>query len=123
LTGELAARRAVEKGIKEAILDIGLKPSTKGSKLFATLKGLADAGLQVPHSPELLPPMDRIRGVHISGYAKKLAGEPETYKKRFSAYAKRGLKPEDLAAHFDQVKESILKGPVETERVEAKAAA
>src|SRR5712692_3951721 len=75
LTGALAARRAIAKGVKEAILDIGLKGPTKGSKLFAVLKGLADSGLAVPHSPERLPSMERIGGSHIASYAKSLAGE------------------------------------------------
>ncbi len=113
LTGILAARRSVGKGIKEAILDIGLKPSTKGSKLFAALKGLSDAGLAVPHSDGPLPAIERIRGGHISSYAKTLSSQPEVYKKRFSAYLGRGLKPEDLSGHFDQVKQTIQTGPLE----------
>src|SRR5919109_662805 len=103
LTGELAARRAIGKGSKEAILDIGLKSSTKGSKLYAALKGLTDAGLDIGHSPEPFPPMEPIPGVHISEYAKKLSGDQEQYRKRFSAYSKRGLKPEEVTANFDQV--------------------
>lgn len=113
LTGALAARRATAKGIKEAILDIGLKGATKGSKLFATLKGLADAGLTVPHSPERLPPMDRIGGSHIATYAKSLAGEQDLYKKRFSAYLRRGLKPEDLSGHFEEIRKAVTSTPVE----------
>ena len=112
LTGVLAARRAVEKGIKEAILDIGLKTSTKGSKLFAALKGLSDAGLAVHHSDGPIPAMERIRGGHISSYAKTLSGQPDVYKKRFSAYLGRGLKPEDLSGHFDQVKQAVQSGPL-----------
>jgi len=114
LTGVLAARRAIAKGVKEAILDIGLKPSTKGSKLFAALKGLSDAGLTIPHSPEPLPPTERIGGGHISSYAKSLLSQPDLYKKRFSAYLGRGLRPEDLSSHFDQVKQAIKTGPLET---------
>ena len=113
LTGALAARRAVASGVKEAILDIGLKGPSKGSKIFATLKGLADSGLVVPHSDEPLPKMDRIGGSHIAGYAKKLAGEQDVYKKRFSGYLKRGLKPEDLSGHFEQVRKIIMEGPLE----------
>jgi len=45
LTGLLAGTRAKEKGIKEAILDVGLNSSTKGSRIFACLKGTIDAGL------------------------------------------------------------------------------
>ena len=113
LTGALAARRATAKGIKEAILDIGLKGATKGSKLFATLKGLADAGLTVPHSSERLPPLDRIGGSHIATYAKSLAGEPDLYKKRFSAYLRRGLKPEDLFGHFEEIRKAVTSTPLE----------
>jgi len=113
LTGALAARRAVAKGVKEAILDIGLKGPTKGSKIFAALKGLSDSGLVVPHSDELLPKMDRINGGHVSSYAKKLAGEQELYKRRFSAYLSHGLKPEDLSGHFEQVRKAVLEARLE----------
>ena len=33
--------------------------------MFAALKGLLDAGLAVPHSPEVLPSKERLRGEHI----------------------------------------------------------
>ena len=113
LTGALAARRAVAKGIKEAILDIGLKSSTKGSKLFAVLKGLSDAGLEIPHSDGPIPAKDRIGGAHISEYAKKLSGETDVYRKAFSGYLKRGLKPEELSNHFEQVRQQIQSAPIE----------
>src|ERR671923_222677 len=108
LTGVLAARRAVAKGVKEAVLDIGLRGPSKGSKVFAALKGLADSGLVVPHSDDRLPPMERINGSHIAGYAKSLAGQQEVYKKRFSSYLGRGLKPEELSSHFEQVRRSVM---------------
>jgi large subunit ribosomal protein L18 len=116
LTGALAARRAIAKGIKETILDIGLKRATKGSKLFAALKGLADSGLTVPHSPDRLPSMERIGGNHIATYAKSLAGDHDLYKKRFSAYLSRGLKPEDLSAHFEETRKSVSTAPLEAAR-------
>src|SRR3989442_9148700 len=55
LTGGLAGRGALAKGVKEAVLDIGLKPSTKGSQLFAVLQGVSDARLEVPHSDDPIP--------------------------------------------------------------------
>src|SRR6266699_3054712 len=118
LTGALAARRAVGKGITEAILDLGLKGPTKGSKLFAVLKGLADSGLIVPHSPEKLPTMERIGGNHIATYAKSLAGEHDLYKKRFSAYLGRGLKPEDLSRQFEENKKTVSTAPLEAAKEE-----
>jgi len=66
LTGLLAGKKAKEKNIKEAVLDIGLQTSTKGSRLYAALKGVVDSGISVQHSKDILPSDDRIRGKHIS---------------------------------------------------------
>ncbi len=104
LTGFLAALRARRAGVEEAVLDIGLATPTPGSRVFAALKGALDAGLRVPHSPEILPGEERIRGVHIAEWASKLAeSDRERYERLFSKYLSRGLRPEDLPAHFDEV--------------------
>jgi len=103
LTGLLVAKKALEKGIKEAILDIGLHTPTRGGRVFAVLRGAVEAGLEVPHSPEVLPDDSRIRGEHIAQYYEM---RPEL----FSEYEKRGLKPTDLPQHVDEVKEKILAG-------------
>lgn len=66
LTGLLAGKRAKGKKIEEAILDLGLQTSTKGSRIYAALKGVLDAGVNVPHSEKILPDENRIKGVHIS---------------------------------------------------------
>lgn len=67
LTGILLARRISEKNIKikKAIVDLGIARATKGSKLFACVKGLVDAGLDVPHSAEIFPDESRIHGRHM----------------------------------------------------------
>lgn len=65
LTGFLAGKKASAKGVKEAILDIGVQRPSKGGRLFAALQGLLDSGVAVPHSPEVLPSKDRLRGAHI----------------------------------------------------------
>ncbi|MCD6241490.1 50S ribosomal protein L18 [Candidatus Bathyarchaeota archaeon] len=109
LTGLLCGLKALQKGIKKAILDIGLRTPVKGSRVFAVLKGALDAGLEVPHSEEILPDDSRIRGEHIANYAKMLASEnPEEYNRRFSEYLAKKLKPEKLPEHFAKVKEKIL---------------
>ena len=114
LTGELAGRRAVANGVKEALLDIGLKSSSKGSKLYAVLKGLVDSGLQVPHSPDNLPTDDRLAGSHVSTYAKSLYSEAaDEYKKTFSGYLSRGLKPEELSSHFKLIREQVMSSALE----------
>ena len=62
LTGFLAGLRAKSKGIDNAVLDIGLNPPVKGSKVYAALKGVVDAGLDVPVDPETFPAEERING-------------------------------------------------------------
>ncbi len=65
LTGLLAGLRAKSRGVKDAVLDIGLNPPVKGSRVYAALKGAIDAGLEIPHNPEVLPDDARISGEHI----------------------------------------------------------
>jgi len=105
LTGYLCGKRALKAGIEEAVLDIGLRPAIRGSKVFAALKGAVDAGLKVPHGESVLPDESRIRGEHIREYAESL--DEEERKKRFSRYLERGLSPEDLPEHFEEIKNRI----------------
>ena len=65
LTGFALAKHAMSSGHESAILDIGLSASSKGSRVFAALKGMIDAGLEIPHGEDVLPDEDRINGMHI----------------------------------------------------------
>lgn len=115
LTGTLAGYRAKRKGVETAILDIGTRPPTAGSRLFAALKGAVDSGLKIPHSPDVLPSKERVRGEHIAGYGKRLSENVDTYQKRFSGYLKNKLKPEDVPVHFEEVLEKITRSFERTE--------
>jgi len=75
LTGLLAGKKALDKGIKEGILDIGRYRPSKGNKLFATLKGVVDAGIQCPHDEEIIPSEERILGKHLDDKIAPLTGE------------------------------------------------
>ena len=66
LSGMMAAKRAMKAGVSSAVLDIGRITPTPGGRAFATLKGLVDGGLEVPHSEDLFPDEGRINGSHIS---------------------------------------------------------
>lgn len=66
LTGLLAGKKALKKGINEGILDIGLYSPRKGSRIFAALKGVVDAGIDIPYGEEILPSEERIYGKHIN---------------------------------------------------------
>lgn len=83
LTGLIIGKRAIGKGIEEAILDIGLYPSTKGSRIYACVKGVLDAGLKIPVEEKILPNQERIRGEHIG---------------------------KDLPKNFEEIKKKILGG-------------
>lgn len=65
LTGYLAGKRASKAGIDKAVLDIGLHKPTKNSSVLATLRGIVDAGISVPHSEDILPDDERIHGKTI----------------------------------------------------------
>ncbi len=71
LTGLLIGKKAAEKKISEAILDTGLYPSTKGSRIYAVAKGVIDAGLKLPISEDILPSEERVKGKHISEAVEK----------------------------------------------------
>ena len=108
LTGLLAGLRAKASGIAEAILDAGVKKPTKGSRIYAALKGVVDAGIEVPHDPSVFPEEGRIRGEHIADYAKLLSQNPPQYERQFSQYLRAGLRPEDLPSHFEEVRAKLL---------------
>ena len=83
LAGLLAGRRAFRSSVTEAVLDLGLIRPSKGSKVFAALKGVLDAGVKVPHSDDVLPAEERLRGDH--------------------------LKKPEMAKMFDEVRQKIIK--------------
>ena len=109
LTGLLAGKKALKNNLKQAVLDLGIASPIRGNRLFAALKGLVDAGLEIPHNEKIYPPEDRIRGENIGNYAKYLTDlETPEPAQQFSLYKKRGLDPKKFPAHFDEVKELIL---------------
>lgn len=75
LVGLLIGKRSLEKGIKEAILDIGLYRNCHGSRLYSLAKGAIDAGLNINIGEIVLPKEERIKGGHISPEIEKDMGE------------------------------------------------
>jgi large subunit ribosomal protein L18 len=103
LTGLLAGLRALDAGVEEAVLDIGLNTPTPGSKVFAVQEGAIDAGLDVPHNDSVLADWSRTRGEHVAEYADQL--DEDLYGGDFDAT--------DLPEHFDDMRETLLEGDVE----------
>jgi large subunit ribosomal protein L18 len=102
LTGLLAGLRAVEAGVEEAVLDIGLNSPTPGSKVFAVQEGAIDAGLDIPHNDDVLAEWPRTRGEHIAEYADQQGG---LYSGEFDAT--------ELPEHFDELRETLLEEDTE----------
>lgn len=108
LVGFLTAKKAQMKKVKEVVFDIGMRPPITGSRVFAFLKGAVDAGLSLPHSEEVFPPEDRVRGKHIADYAQNLKKEDKArYEKQFAGCLKNKAEPEDIEKQFDAIKKKI----------------
>ena len=109
LTGVLLGLKSKHKGIKEAILDTGLKNPTPQSTLYSAMKGAIDAGIKIPHNEETLKETSRFKGKHIEEYAKHLnKNDPEKYKKQFSKYLKNNINPEHVTKLVEEIKNKIL---------------
>lgn len=115
LVGLLLGKKCLQKKISSAILYIGKRHFT--TKIAACLKGLSEAGLEMPFSENILPSEDRIQGNHIADYAKKLKANDDVYKSRFSSNLGSGLEPEKYPSHFSEVKDRIVSEKSEKESI------
>ncbi|MCS7126718.1 MAG: 50S ribosomal protein L18 [Aigarchaeota archaeon] len=106
LTGLLTGVLAKKKNIEKAIVDIGLYTPIKGSRIFAVVKGVIDAGVEVPVSEEKLPEDERIKGEHIEQYYQMIKNENVKtiqFSKSLEEVYRR------FTEHFTEIKEKILK--------------
>ena len=63
LTGYFAGKKALSKGVDNAIVYSGTRKYTQ--RMDAGVKGVIDAGVKVPSSEEIFPPEDRTNGEHL----------------------------------------------------------
>ena len=54
-----------------------------------------------------MPSPERINGTTVAEYAENME-DPLEYEERFSVYLRKGLRPEALPGHFEEVKARIL---------------
>jgi len=108
----------------KAFLDVGLKRTTTGAKVFAAMKGAVDGGIYVPHSEKRFPGYDSetglnaeilrsyIYGGHIANYMRELQGEDdERYKAQFSRFISAGVGPDDLESMYATAHKAIRADP------------
>jgi large subunit ribosomal protein L18 len=109
LVGLVLGRKALEKGVDKAVLYIGNKPFT--SRIAACMKGIVQAGINIPISSESYPTEHRLNGQHIAEYALKIKREDiNKYNKYFSSLLREGLVPESYQSHVEDITSLILKG-------------
>ena len=63
LTGYFAGKKALKNCTSSAIMYSGKRQYTQ--RMAAALKGIVDAGLEIPADDETFPPDDRINGDHL----------------------------------------------------------
>jgi len=153
-TGLLAARRALTKlnladkyeGVTEpdgtlvetealegegeprpfkAYLDVGLKRTSTGSRVFAALKGASDGGIFIPHSEKRFPGYDPeakeldadtlrsyIFGGHVAEFMESLEEEDdERFKKHFARYLADDIGSEDIEEIYEKAHAAIREDP------------
>jgi len=108
-----------------ALLDVGLKRTTLGSKIFAAMKGAFDGGLEIPHSEKKFYGYDdeeksydaeanrsRILGGHVSTYMESLEEEqPDEYAKKFARFIKAGVTADGMEDMYLGVHKAIRASP------------
>merc|ERR1712019_194024 len=114
---------AQEKASFRCYLDTGLARTSTGARIFGVLKGAADAGLDIPHSPKRFPGFSdgkldasvhkkHIMGGHVAEYMDSLEEEnEEAFKRQFSRYIKNGIDSEGIEEMYAKAHASIRADP------------
>lgn len=108
-----------------AVLDVGLARTTTGAKIFAVMKGVADGGINVPHSEtrfygydseekkyDAEAHRDRIFGKHVAEYMKSLKEDDEdAYKRQFGRFISAGITSDNMAELYQKAHAAIRENP------------
>ncbi|XP_065917917.1 large ribosomal subunit protein uL18-like [Dysidea avara] len=112
-------------GAFRAFLDAGLTRTTTGNRVFAAMKGAADGGIDVPHSPKCLVGYDQeseelnadvlrkyLFGGHVADYMRLLQDEnEEKYKTHFSQFIKAGITADNMETMYKNAYAKIREDP------------
>jgi len=120
-----------ERSPFKALLDVGLKRTTTGARVFGALKGATDGGIDVPHKDRRFPGTvkseeegkkyepkpekhrEYIFGLHITRYMKELKAEDnDAYNKQFKQYIASGVEADGIEVQYKKVHSAIRADPV-----------
>jgi len=130
-----------EKRPFRCFLDIGLKRTSIGAKIFGALKGAVDAGLDIPHNEKKFMGYDKdekkydadahraaIFGDNVKAWMEQLIEDDQEsgttrFKKLFGEYEKAEIGPDDLEDLYKNVHAAIRKDPSQKHKESAKTRA
>lgn len=114
----------------KAILDVGIRRTCVGARMWGALKGAVDGGLHVPHSAKNFPGFkpaeekgqdpeydaeahkERIFGGHVKEYMEMLQEEdPTKYEAHFSKYIAAGIEADGMEEMYSGAHEKIREEP------------
>ena len=119
-----------EKRPFRALLDVGIRNTTTGARVFGAMKGASDGGLDIPHSNKRFPGYSRdtksfdaaahkgrIMGEHVADYMREMEeDDEENYKKHFAKYIEESVEADDLEELYEKVHASIREDPTPEEK-------
>lgn len=106
-------------------LDVGLRRTSTGNRVFGAMKGASDGGIFIPHNEKRFPGYDPetkaldaevlqkyIVGGHVAEYMESLEEEDdERFKKQFATYLADEINSEDLEELYTAAYEKIRENP------------
>jgi len=111
----------------KALMDVGLRRTTTGARIFGALKGACDGGLEIPHSDRRFPGTEEtakgyegnaethkehIFGGHVKEYMESLIeDDEEAYQKQFSKYIALKIGPDDIEEMYTKAHAAIRENP------------
>lgn len=109
----------------KCFLDVGLRRTSTGARIFGALKGASDGGIYIPHSDKRFPGYDSenksldaevlkkyIFGGHVAEYMESLEEEDdERFKKQFAKYLEDDIGSEDIEEIYQNAYAAIREDP------------
>ncbi|WWC68437.1 60S ribosomal protein uL18 [Kwoniella pini CBS 10737] len=109
----------------KAYLDVGLRRTSTGARVFGAMKGASDGGIFIPHNEKRFPGYDPetkaidaevlqnyIIGGHVAEYMESLEEEDdERFKKQFSSYLAADVGSADIEEIYTEAYAKIREDP------------
>jgi len=126
--GQFVMAESGERRPFKCLLDVGLKRTTTGARLFGALKGATDGGLYIPHNQKRFPGShvdedgeqqydaekhrEYIFGQHVAKYMDELKeSDEEAFKKQFGKYIRLGVTSDSMEDMYAEVHKKIRANP------------